>query len=73
MFSVEKWRFFKLFVSGNIEQDNAFYDILKGRNAFLGYKNKKFKTSKKIVIFSKGLIHGFCEKKAFFQLFLKAI
>ena len=46
MFSVEKWRFFQLFVSGNIEQDNAFYDILKGKNAFLGYENKKFKTSK---------------------------
>ena len=25
---------------------NVFYDILEGRNAFLDYKNKKFKKSK---------------------------
>ena len=38
--------FFKLFFLGNIGQENVFYDILEQKNAFLGYKNRKFKTSK---------------------------
>ena len=29
-----------------IIQENVFYDILERKNAFLGYKNKKFKKSK---------------------------
>ena len=29
----------------NIGQENVFYDILEGKNAFLGYKYKKFKNS----------------------------
>ena len=32
--------------SGNIGQANIFHDILADMNAFLGYKNKKFKKSK---------------------------
>ena len=31
------------FFSSNIHQENVFYDILKRKNAFLGYKNKKLK------------------------------
>ena len=31
------------FFLGNIAQENVFYDILERNNAFLGYKNKKFK------------------------------
>ena len=31
---------------GNIGQENVFNDILERKNAFLGYKNKKFKKSK---------------------------
>ena len=46
MLLVEKWPFFQLFLLGNIEQQNVFYDILERKNAFLGYKNKKFKKSK---------------------------
>ena len=34
------------FFLGNIGQKNVLYDILKRKNAFLGYKNKKFKKSK---------------------------
>ena len=34
------------FFLGNIGQENVFYDILEQKNAFLGYKNKKFKKSK---------------------------
>ena len=34
------------FFLGNIGQENVFFDILERKNAFLGYKNKKFKKSK---------------------------
>ena len=34
---------FSNFFLANIGQENVFYDILEKRNAFLGYKNKKFK------------------------------
>ena len=44
------------------------YDILERKNAFLGYKNKKFKKSK-IDIFPKGLTHGFGPKMAIFATF----
>ena len=37
---------FPTFFLGNIGQENVFYDILERKNAFLGYKNKKFKKSK---------------------------
>ena len=36
-------QFFQNFFFGNIIQENAFYDIPEGKNAFPGYKNKKFK------------------------------
>ena len=51
-----------------IGQENVFYDILEGKTAFLGYKNKKFKKLK-IDIFPKGLAHGFGPKMAFFPIF----
>ena len=31
------------FFKGNIGKENVFYDILELKNAFLGYKSKKFK------------------------------
>ena len=37
---------FPFFFSFNIGQENVFYDILEGKSAFLGYKNKKFKQPK---------------------------
>ena len=41
------WSFFHLFFFlDNIRQENVFYDILERKNAFLCYKNKKFKKSK---------------------------
>ena len=43
---VPKMAIFKPFFLGNIGQENVFYDILEPKNAFLGYKNKKFKKSK---------------------------
>ena len=38
--------FSNFFFLGNIGQENVLYDILEPKNAFLGYKNKKFKISK---------------------------
>ena len=47
----QKWQFFHLFFLGNIRQENVFHDILERKNAFLGYKNKKFKQSKFLTFF----------------------
>ena len=44
---VQNWPFFHISFLGNLGQENLFYDILERINAFLGYKNKKFKKSKK--------------------------
>ena len=41
----ENSHFCNFFFLGNIGQENVFFDILKRKNAFLGYKNKKFKKS----------------------------
>ena len=60
--------FFKLFFLGNMGQENVFYDILEQKNAFLGYKNKKFKTSKNSH-FSKGVNPWFLSKNAHFSTF----
>ena len=49
------------FLSGNIGQENVFYVILERKNAFLGYKNKKFKKSKNWH-FSKGVSPWFWSK-----------
>ena len=48
MVLVENWPFFLLF-SGNIGQENVFYDILERKSTFLGYKNKTFETSMVLV------------------------
>ena len=64
----QKWPFFQLFFLDNIGQENVFHDILERKNAFLGYKNKKFKQSK-IDIFPNCLTHGFGPIMAIFQTF----
>ena len=46
MVLVENWPFLHVYILGNIVQENVFYDILEGKNAFLAYKKKKFKKSK---------------------------
>ena len=46
MVFVQIWPFFQPFFIRNIGQENVFYVILERKNAFLGYKNKKFKKSK---------------------------
>ena len=65
MVLVQKWPFFQLFLLGNIEQEIVFYDILQRKNAFLGYKNKKFKKSKNWY-FSKGVNPWFWSKNGHF-------
>ena len=46
MVLVQKWPFYGVFFLDNKGQENVFYDILERQNAFLAYKNKKFKKSK---------------------------
>ena len=56
------------FFSGDIEQENVFYDILKRKNAFLGYQKKKFKKSKNWH-FSKRVNPWFWSKNCHFSNF----
>ena len=69
MVLVQKWPFFRNFFLGNIIQENVFYDILEGKNAFPGSKNKKFKKSKNGHFFQRGLTHGFDPKMTIFPTF----
>ena len=68
MVLVLKLPFFQLFFSGNIGQGNVFDDIEGRENAFVGYKNKKFKTSKNWHI-SKGVNAWFWSKNGHFSNF----
>ena len=63
-----KMAIFRTFFLGNIGQEIVFYDILERKNAFLGYKNSKFKKSTNRY-FSKGLTHGFVPKRTIFPSF----
>ena len=66
MVLVQKWPFFNLFFWGNIGQEILLYDILERKNAFLGYKKKKFKLSKNWR-FSKGVNPWFWSKYGHFS------
>ena len=68
---VKKRSCFQLFLLGNIGQENVLYHILERKNVFLGYKNKKFKTSK-IEMFPQGLTHCFGPKMVIFPPFFLA-
>ena len=57
-----------LFFLGNIGKENVFYDILEQKQAFLRYKNNKFKRQK-MDIFANGLTHGFGLKMAIYPTF----
>ena len=61
-------RFSNLYCLGIIGQENVFYDIIEWRNAFLGYKNKKFRQSKNWH-FSKGVKPWFWSKNGPFSNF----
>ena len=51
MVLVRKLPFFQFFFLGNIGQENVFYDILEGTNAFLGYKKPEVENVQKLTIF----------------------
>ena len=56
------------FCLGSIGQENVFYDILEGKNAFLGYKKKKSQKSKNWH-FSQGVIPWFWSENGHFPTF----
>ena len=63
--------FLKLFFLINVRLENVFYDILERKNAFLGYKNKKFEKWKNLHFF-KEVTHGFGLKMSIFKtLFIR--
>ena len=69
VFSPKMAIFPTIFFLGTIGQENVFYDILKRKNTFLGYKNKRFKKWKNLH-FSKGDNPWFLVQKwPFFQHF----
>ena len=64
----ENGLFFNFFFLDNLVQENVFYDIFERKNAFLGYKKKKFKKWKNWH-FSKGVNPLFCSKNGHFSNF----
>ena len=64
----KNWKFFCLFIWGNIRQENASNDILQRKNAFLDYKKKNLIKSRN-EHFLKGLVHGFGQKFEHFLSF----
>ena len=69
MVLVQKRPFIHIFLLDIIGQENVSYDILDRKNAFLGYKNNKFKKSKNLH-FSKGVNRWFwCKNGHFSNLF----
>ena len=68
MVLVQKCPFFPTFFLGSIGQENVFYDILERKNAFLGYKNTKYKKSRNYD-FSKEVNPWFCSEKGHFSNF----
>ena len=69
MVLVQNSPFFHVLFLGNIGQEKVFYDILERKNAFLGYKNNKFKKSKNWD-FCKGVNPRFWSKIGHFSIFL---
>ena len=65
---VKNGHFSNFYFLRNIGHENVFYDILERKNAFLGYKNKKFKKSKNWH-FSRGVNPWFWSKNGFFANF----
>ena len=69
MILVKNCQFLHFFIAGLISQENVFHDTLERKNAFLGYKNKKFKKSKN-GSFSKGANPWFWSKSISFSILL---
>ena len=60
--------FFNFFFLSNLGQENVFNDILERKNAFLRYKNKKYKKLKNWH-FSQGVNPWFWSKNGYFSNF----
>ena len=60
--------FSNFFFLGNLSEEDVFYDILERKDAFLGYKKKKFKKSKNWH-FSRGVNPWFWSKMPIFETF----
>ena len=54
MVLVQNWSFLHVFILGILGQESVFHDIVEGKNAFRGYKNKMFKNSKNWDFFKGG-------------------
>ena len=68
MVLVQKWPFFHLFFFRQYRLGKVPYDILEEKNAFPGYKNRKFKKSNNWH-FSKGINPWFLSKNGLFSPF----
>ena len=73
MVLVQKWPFLHVFFLGNIGQENVFFDIQERKKASLGYKNKKFKKSKKFTFFQRGQPMVLVQKWPLFKFFYQPI
>ena len=60
--------FFQFVISANIAHQNVCSGVLERKNAFQGYKEKKFKKIKKLRLFPKVLVHGLLQKWPFSKL-----
>ena len=69
MVLVQKWPFFQLLFLGNIGHKNVFYDILKRKNTFLGYKTAEVEKVEKLPFFHK-VNPWFGSKNSHFSNFL---
>ena len=67
-FQAKNSHYSNFYFLGNIGQENIFYDILERKNAFLGYKNEKFKKSKNCHL-SKGVSPRFWSNIGLFSIF----
>ena len=68
MVLVQKWQFFQLLLLGNIGKENVFYDILKRKNAFLGYKKQKFKKAKNCHFFNFFFLGNIGQENVFYDI-----
>ena len=48
-----KMAIFATFFLGNIDQENVVDDIVERKNAFVGYRNKRFKKSQNLTFFQR--------------------
>ena len=71
MVFAQKWPCVQLFFFKQNRPGKRLLWYSRRKNAFRGYKNKKFEKTK-IEIFPKGLTHGFGPNMAIFQFFFLA-